>query len=425
LLTSFPKTASACNAIILECIQNDKTDSSVALRLLAGGPGIIAAQASTIAVQETALAACQEKLAAMHDLVAAVRAASVAGGGAVEMLLPDVGYFFTRTKDACSVCGSIDAFAFTALPVTGKPVCSRGCGVDFIGRRQGPNGVGTSAPVRTQGRANVTKRRRSSSVPARSRDFTLPEPTPIVLNQQAKTAKNATFVFIYCRRSSVFIPPPNLRESRDVLFSFVEQHFHSSYAFDGSPVFPGTGDVFVIPIFYVKLGPANTRIVEWEQEWNQGAGLGANSVQFQSPRQLIVDIHTVLSSVSDCKAVIVTNDAVDFGDCVHHFKDFLLSFTRDERQRLFLLTRHAGTFPTCATYLTEDLLAAINGQHQFVNVPFNPTFFLLRMWEGMISSLRANFQAEHASIRRRSVRIVDYSVHLEPPVVAFRSLIRM
>ena len=32
VLTSFPKTASACNAIILDCIQNDKTDSSVALR---------------------------------------------------------------------------------------------------------------------------------------------------------------------------------------------------------------------------------------------------------------------------------------------------------------------------------------------------------------------------------------------------------
>jgi sister-chromatid-cohesion protein PDS5 len=32
LLTSFPKTASACNAIILDCIQNEKIDSSVALR---------------------------------------------------------------------------------------------------------------------------------------------------------------------------------------------------------------------------------------------------------------------------------------------------------------------------------------------------------------------------------------------------------
>jgi len=32
VLASFPKTASSCNAIILECIQNDKTDCSVALR---------------------------------------------------------------------------------------------------------------------------------------------------------------------------------------------------------------------------------------------------------------------------------------------------------------------------------------------------------------------------------------------------------
>ena len=32
VLTSFPKTASSCNAIILDCIQNDKTDCSVALR---------------------------------------------------------------------------------------------------------------------------------------------------------------------------------------------------------------------------------------------------------------------------------------------------------------------------------------------------------------------------------------------------------
>jgi hypothetical protein len=129
------------------------------LRMMCLVPGdlqrIIAAQASTIAVQETALAACQEALAAMqdelkakvqsaNDLVAAVRAASDAGGGAVERLLPNVGSFYTRTKDACSVCGSSDAFAFTALPVTEKPEwahrahsCSHSCrrapGTSWIG----------------------------------------------------------------------------------------------------------------------------------------------------------------------------------------------------------------------------------------------------------------------------------------------------
>jgi hypothetical protein len=135
----------------------------------------------------------------------------------------------------------------------------------------------------------------------------------------------------------VFVPPQNWRQHQTVLSNFVDQYFHFIYACDGSPVFPGagvTGDVFVIPNFYFKMGPANTRLVGWEQEWGQRAQ--HDSVQFQSPRQMISDIHIVLSSVPDSKAAIVTNDAVDFGDCVHHFRDFLLSFTHDERQRLYM-----------------------------------------------------------------------------------------
>ena len=40
----------------------------------------------------------------------------------------------------------------------------------------------------------------------------------------------------------------------------------------------GTGGKCASMSSQQKLGPANTRIVGWEQEWNQGAGLGANSV---------------------------------------------------------------------------------------------------------------------------------------------------
>jgi hypothetical protein len=365
---------------------------------------IIAEQAITIAKQQSALTSCQEALIAMqdelrskvqaaNDLVAEVREASVAGAGAVEELLPSVEAFYTRPKDACSKCGSTDAHAFSVRDgfTLKKPVCTRGCGNE------------------------------------RSHQ---PEPTPFFMNLQGKDAKKATFVFVYCRCSTLFVPPTNLRQRQVVLFNFVEQYFRHSYAVDNSPVFPGAGDVVVVPNFYVKLGPANTRLVDWEQERGaeaserDAARLGP--VQFLSPRQMITDIHTVLSFLPGSKAVIVTNSAVDFGDCVNHFQDFLLGFSQDERQRLYLLTRCAGAFSTCATYSTEDLLAAIIGQHQFVNVPFHPTFFFHQMWLGMIITLRANFEAGRGNYRRRnSVVELDYAGYLVPPASFVRSLVRM
>jgi hypothetical protein len=57
-----------------------------------------------------------------------------------------------------------------------------------------------------------------------------------------------------------------VRQRQVVLSNVVEQYFRHSYAVDNSPVFPGAGDIFVIQNFYVKLGPANTRLVDWEQE---------------------------------------------------------------------------------------------------------------------------------------------------------------
>ena len=177
------------------------------------------------------------------------------------------------------------------------------------------------------------------------------------------------------------------------------------------------------PRFYVKLGPANTRLVGWEQEWEAEH----RTVDFLSPRQMVSDIHTVMSSKPDAKAVILLNDAVDCGDCVHHFRDFLMSFSPNEQQRVYFVTRRAGNFATCATYAADDLLAAINGHRQFVNVPINPTFFLMRMWEGMNATLRpAFFDPQRRPMNRhRSTVEIDYSVHLLPPVDSGRSFVRM
>jgi hypothetical protein len=106
---------------------------------------------------------------------------------------------------------------------------------------------------------------------------------------------------------------------------------------------------------------------------------------------------------------------------------FIISETffspQNERERLYLLTRVAGAFSSSATYSAEDLLAAINGQHQFVDVPFYPTFFLRRMWDGMATTLRAHYQSGRVGIRRRSVLEFDYSDYLVPPAVVFRLLL--
>ena len=83
---------------------------------------------------------------------------------------------------------------------------------------------------------------------------------------------------------------------------FVEQYFAHMYAAEGRPVFPGAGDIFLAPGFYVKLGTANTRLVGCEQEWETAH----RSVDFLSPRQMVSDMHTVLSSKPDAKAVILT-----------------------------------------------------------------------------------------------------------------------
>ena len=155
--------------------------------------------------------------------------------------------------------------------------------------------------------------------------------------------------------------------------------------------------------------------------------MGPGTPEFVSPRQMVSDIQSVLSSKPDAKAVIVTNDPVDFGDCVHHFRDFLVSFTEDERQRLFVVTRRSGSEATCSTYSAEDLLAAIDVRHQFVNFPFHPTFFLRRMWEGMIVPLRpAFFDPNLPHNRHRSIVEIDYSVHLRlSDVDGQRSFFRM
>ncbi len=80
--------------------------------------------------------------------------------------------------------------------------------------------------------------------------------------------------------------------------------------------------------------------------------------------------------------------------------------------------------PAPFTYSTEDLLAAINAFHQFVDVPFHPTFFLKRMWDGMAATLRAYYEAGRVSSRRRSVVEIDYTDYLESPAVVFRSFFR-
>ncbi len=115
--------------------------------MLAGGPGdlqrIVDEQAIIIAEQQSALAACAEALQSktiemrtkIQDaiyLVATVREASIGGAAEVEALLPLVGAFYTRRKDACSVCGSDDAAAFKARAgtTTLTVVCSTtACGV--------------------------------------------------------------------------------------------------------------------------------------------------------------------------------------------------------------------------------------------------------------------------------------------------------
>ena len=111
------------------------------------------------------------------DLVAAVREASLGGAAEVAQLLPLVGAFYTRRKDSCSVCGSDDAVAFKVRPGTATVVCSTAC--------------------------SAARRSVSSRVN--------PDPIPFQLSQQANNAKQATFVFMFSRGSTLFVPPPNLR----------------------------------------------------------------------------------------------------------------------------------------------------------------------------------------------------------------------
>jgi hypothetical protein len=366
------------------------------LGLLAGGPGDLQ---RIIAEQAIALAACKEALEAKTiemrtklqdamDLVSTVREATLGGAANVAALLPSVGTFYTRRKDACSVCGSDNAVAYKLRTGTTSVVCRTACGV-------------VSSRVK-------------------------PEPILFQLSQ-ADSAKQATFVFMFSRSSTMFVPPANLGQRRADLENFVEQYFAHLYAAaEGSPVFPGAGDVFLAPGFYVKLGPANTRLVGWEQVWQTPH----STVDFLSPRQMVSDMHTVLSSKPNAKAVILCNDAVDFGDCVHHFRDFLMSFSPDEQQRVHFVTRRAGgLFRTCATYAADDLLAALDGRHQFVNFPFHPTFFLMRMWEGMNTPLRPDFQDQQLTQRppnqHRSRFGMDYSDHLLSDAGGQRSFFRM
>lgn len=211
-------------------VSNDGDASASALPSISELQRTIADQASTIAELQSALATCREALVAMkdelrakvqaaNDLVEEVREAAIAGAGAVMALLPTVEKFYTRPKHACSKCGTTDAQALTKKGGSTKPTCYRGCNIE------------------------------------RKRPRDQPEPTPILLNQQAKDAKKATFVFIYSRSSPLFVPPQNLDQRRVVLSNFVDRFFHHIYVLDDSPVFPGAGDIFVIQNFYVKLGP--------------------------------------------------------------------------------------------------------------------------------------------------------------------------
>ncbi len=108
------------------------------LGLLTGGPGDLQ---RIIAEQAIALAACKEALEAKTiemrtkiqdamDLVSAVREASLGGAAEVVALLPLVGAFYTRRKDACSVCGSDNAVAYKVRPGTTQVVCSTACGAE-------------------------------------------------------------------------------------------------------------------------------------------------------------------------------------------------------------------------------------------------------------------------------------------------------
>lgn len=90
------------------------------------------------------------------------------------------------------MCGSTDAVSFTAK--NGSVVCTTGCGSG----------------------------RRSTRVMA--------EPIPLLIAKKATDAKHATFIFLYCRGSTLFVPPTNLRQRQEVLDNFAEQYFAHLYA---------------------------------------------------------------------------------------------------------------------------------------------------------------------------------------------------
>ena len=108
------------------------------------------------------------------------------------------------------MCGSTDAVSFTAK--NGSVVCTTGCGSG----------------------------RRSTRVMA--------EPIPLLIAKKATDAKHATFIFLYCRGSTLFVPPTNLRQRQEVLDNFAEQYSDSTmlictlvHAVDNSFVVPGAG----------------------------------------------------------------------------------------------------------------------------------------------------------------------------------------
>jgi hypothetical protein len=173
---------------------------------------IIDAQAVTIAEQLRALAECKAEMRAQvqfaNDLMAEVRAAALRGAEAVAALLPGVGSFYTRPKDTCSRCHSTDAVKYDDK--SRSVVCSTGC---------------------------LAKRMKSR---------VMAEPTPLLMTKQATDAKQATFVFLFSRASTLFVPPANLRQRQEVLDNFVEHYFAHFYAVDHSLVFPGAGDVFLV-----------------------------------------------------------------------------------------------------------------------------------------------------------------------------------
>ncbi len=97
-------------------------------------------------------------------------------------MLPAVGSFYTRPKDTCSRvrCGSTDAVCHKQ-DRSGSVVCSMGC----LAKRLKPR--------------------------------VMAEPTPLLFTKDATDAKQATFVFLYSRASTLFVPPPNLRQRQEVL----------------------------------------------------------------------------------------------------------------------------------------------------------------------------------------------------------------